>query len=786
MKSMMRKTTIREIRQSFGRFFAILAITALGVGLFSGLKVTKTAMIKTTQEYLDEKQLFDIRLVSKTGFSEEDIRELEERENIKTAKGAVCLDVLCENFNGNESVLKAHTLTEELNGVELVAGEMPDEADECLGDASLFSKEDIGKTIVLADSNTEQTLACFAYKEYKITGIGNASYYINFERGNTSLGNGKVSGFFYVQPEGISLPYKTEVFLKLKKDFPIYSKAYKDELEDVSEKLEDDRWYTLTRNTNIGYACFENDADIVEGIANVFPVFFFLVAALVCMTTMNRMVEEQRTMIGVLKALGYSDGRIMGKYLFYAGSAALLGGVLGFLGGSYIFPKVIWSSYGIMYDLPPIVFVFDGKLAAFSLAVSCLCSMGTTWFTCKKELFEAAASLMRPKAPKTGKRIFLERLPFIWKHLKFLYKVSIRNVVRYKKRFFMMVLGISGCTALLVTGFGIKDSIVNVAAQQFEEIQIYDMNLGLRTAATEDEAYQKEIEKWASGYTFVCEKSVDLQTEDTVKSITMVILSEEERADSFVNLHTAQNENIRYPGPGEAVISDKIAGKYGIKEGETITLSDDAMQKIKVKVTGICENFVYNYVYLHKDTYKEAEYKSVYMNIKEGKDVHEALAAMMQQPQTASGTVNEDVRERFSNMMSSLNYIVILITFCAGFLAFIVLYNLTNINITERVREIATIKVLGFYPGETAAYVFRENLVLTAIGGAVGLLLGKYLHRFVMSQIDIDMVSFDVHILPQSYLYSLLLTFLFAFIVNGFMSVKLSKIPMAESLKSIE
>ena len=568
------------------------------------------------------------------------------------------------------------------------------------------------------------------------------------------------------------------------------------ELEDAREKLADlkePETYVLGRDKNIGYACFESDSDIVEGISNVFPIFFFLVAALVCITTMTRMVEEQRTQIGILKALGYSEGTIMGKYLFYSGSAAVLGCGIGFLLGSYIFPVVIWSAYRIMYRLGDIRIILDWKLGLISLIVSILCSMGTTIATCRYELTSVAAELMRPKAPKSGKRIILERIPFLWNRMKFLRKVSARNIFRYKQRFYMMVFGIGGCTALLLTGFGIKDSIKSITYNQFDEIQINDMSVVFNDPWYEmdNSDFEEIMAENAERYTLVFEESTDLTKGDKSKSLTLVIPEKAEDISSFLNLHTTRDVPIAFPGKGEVVLTEKLADKCGAGIGDMVTLQDDDMNTLELKVSGISENYVYNYAYISPETWTEQigsapEYKSAYINVKEEKDVHSVSAAVMNCDGVASVTVNDDMKVRFSSMMKSLDYVVLLIIGCAGSLAFIVLYNLTNINITERLREIATIKVLGFYRRETASYVFRENLVLTGIGAGVGLIMGRYLHQFVMYNIDIDMIAFDVHIAPLSVLYSIVLTFVFAGIVDWAMNKKLDGINMAESMKSVE
>lgn len=845
MKSMMRKTTLREIRQSLGRYLAIFAIVALGVGFFAGLKVTRTVMVESAHDYLQKHQLFDYRLLSTLGFQEEDVQALEQKEHVRAVEGAVEADILYMCEEGNEGVLKAHTLLKQINGLELVAGKMPETASECIVDANLYGEEALGSKIILSENNQQKDLNNFAFPEYTIVGIAQASAYIQFERGNSSLGNGRVDGFMYLLPQGFATDYYTEIYVKFDMDHRIYSSQYdaymaerepqwkeycqeqgerrylavvkeieaeladarkepereKGEAERELEEAEGEiasiqkpRTYVLGRDTNVGYALFENDSSIVEGIANVFPVFFFLVAALVCMTTMNRMVDEQRTQIGVLKALGYGNGNIMGKYLFYAGSAALGGCAAGYFLGIFIFPLVIWKAYGMMYRLGNVVFVFDWLAAFLCLGASLLCSMGTTWVSCRHALKASAAGLMRPKAPKAGKRIFLERVGFLWNRLKFLHKVSIRNIFRYKKRLFMMVLGISGCTALLVTGFGVRDSVTSIADKQYDEIQTYQLNITLDDEAGERDTLRQEIygvlDALGGKYTCAYEASLDLQTPQGPKSVNLIVAENPSDFGAYINLHTPSGDAIPYPGPGEIVLCDKLAGKYRIKTGDSLGLRSQDGSELFAVLSGVCENYIFNYAYVDRQTYEEALgpliFKNLYVNLPQETDAHEISAALMNLEHVASVQVNEDMLVRFSSMMSSMNYIVFVVIGCAAALAFIVLYNLNNINITERVREIATIKVLGFFRNETSSYVFRENTVLTAMGCALGLALGKLLHIYVMQEVDIDMISFDVHVHPVSYLLSVLLTFAFTWIVNRIMAGKLDRINMAESLKSVD
>lgn len=1000
MKSMMKKTTLREIRESLGRYLAIMAIVALGVGLFAGLKITKTVMVGSADAFWQAQQLYDYRLVSTLGFEEEDVQALAQKADVRAVQGAMEADVLYTDEQGNDKVLKAHSILENINMLETVAGRLPESDTECVVDDHLYGEEVIGSKIVLSGDNDQDDLDSFRYTEYTIVGTVRSPLYVQFERGTTSLGNGSVSGFVYLLPEGFATDYYTDIYVKFEEDAQVYSDeydAYMDEREaqwetyceeqgerryqsimteaeeeladaeqeladekaeaeveladakqeltdaekeiaDGEKKLEDgeqeladnkeviaqkereladaraaleaqeaelasqeealagmmqgqaagmqyqmpadmarqqleagkaqieegeaelrkargqirdageeieesrqeladarqeveDGWqeyndakaefdekiadaeqkladaradiadiekpdtYVLGRETNTGYVCFESDSSIVEGIANVFPVFFFLVAALVCMTTMNRMVEEQRTQIGVLKALGYGEAGIMGKYLFYSGSAAFTGCVAGYLAGIRLFPLVIWQAYGVMYRFGGIVYAFDWATAVLCLAVSLLCSMGTTWASCRHELREVAAELMRPKSPKAGKRIFLEWIPFIWNRMKFLHKVSVRNIIRYKRRFLMMVIGISGCTALLLTGFAIRDSVTTVADRQFEEIQTYAVGVTLKDGVTkEDLSLLEELDQIVADnggdYGLAVETSMDLETADGIKSVKLIAAAEPESFGAYFDLHTPAGEPIAYPQAGEVVICNKLSERYRIRAGDIITLFNEDREELQAAVSGVCENYIYNYVYVNEETYRKATgetgYQSVYVNLPEEADVYVVGASLMKAEHVTAVAVNRDMLLRVSRMMTSMNYIVFVIIACAGALAFIVLYNLNNINITERIREIATIKVLGFYKKETATYVFRENTVLTGIGCAVGLVLGRLLHIYVMHEVDIDMMSFDVHVEPVSYLLSILLTFVFTWLINRIMSGKLDKINMAESLKSVD
>jgi putative ABC transport system permease protein len=502
------------------------------------------------------------------------------------------------------------------------------------------------------------------------------------------------------------------------------------------------------------------------------------------------MVEEQRTQIGTLKALGYSKGAIFSEYLIYAGSASVLGCAVGALLGAYFLPKMIWQAYNIMYGFSQILWAFDWPLVLISSLAFIVCALAATWYACSQELSRPAAELMRPKSPKAGRRVFLERIPFLWNRIPFLHKVSIRNVLRYRKRMVMMAIGIGGCTALLLTGYGIRDSIENVVDYQYEEITKYDMSVNFRDGV--DEAGQKTFLKGHADVLGSCLFVRQTSMDCTANGVTKTALASAAVGDStkgFVDLHSKKTP-VAYPKDGQCVLNQGLASALNLKVGDKLTLRDNQNHSVTLTVSGIFDNYVYNYVYITTETYASAfgagSPKLALVCAKPGADLHKTAASLAKDGGVSNVQVNEDLRGRVANMMKSMNYIVLVVIVCAGALAFIVLYNLTNINITERLREIATIKVLGFYERETNSYVFRENIVLTLLGILVGYPMGIWLHSYVMSQIKIDMVAFDVRIAGVSYLYAAAFTVVFSLIVNFVMRFRIRAIDMAEALKSAE
>ncbi len=567
----------------------------------------------------------------------------------------------------------------------------------------------------------------------------------------------------------------------------------KEELLDARntiDSMEKNDVIVLDRNSNIGYTSLDSCSDIVAGVSRVFPVFFILVAALVCITTMTRMVDEERIQIGTLKALGYGNGSIILKYLVYAGSSAVLGCGIGVAAGCTVFPQILWEAYKIIiYITPHITLTYDWALSSAVFFTYTSAMLLVTWYATRMSLREVPAELIRPKSPAAGKRLLFERLP-IWSKVSFLNKVTIRNIFRYHQRLAMMLLGIGGCTALLLTGFGLRDTIVHVADNQFEKVTCYDMEVSFQKGQSleSQEAFLKEMTDQGDQAMFLYRSSIELDAGGGTSEITLV--AAESELAQFQNFRK-DGEELPFPEDGETLLSVGVAEEMGVQVGDTVTLRDSDMRTVDAVVSGIYDNYVYNYAIIHTQTLENQweevpESQTAYITVGEGRDPYIAGAKVSTMDGVMNVTINQELADTVQGMMDALDLVVGVVVFCAGLLGAVVLYNLTNININERIREIATIKVLGFKAGETAMYVFKENLALTAMGAVVGLLLGKLLLRFVISQIRMNFVWFQPELLPISYVWSVVLTALTALAVALLFYFRLDKINMAEALKSVE
>ena len=1094
------KTTVRSIKGSFARFVAILAIIALGVGFYAGLSLTMPSFVKTGNKFINDHKLYDFRLISTIGFTDEDIDKISQLPEVQTAAGAVFADAITVvEGSADNPVVRFHTLTPGINEPEVIAGRLPLAPNEIVVDDYRCPSSWIGRTLTLADSNTEDTAGKFNYTEYQIVGTVRSPYYLNFQRGTTDVGGGSLAFFAYLPLDGLDHEYYTEAFVYLGSDLQIYSDEYEEladrisaALEEPVQTIEEDRLagtisdarddlaearqdfadardeaveeindgrqelsdaaveladaaselsdaqtelsdaadsissartsiadgqreldesvntvnaneaalndaqaqveaglaqasatrddlnsqlteldatlaglrssleevegglllaqqaaalgqevdtteleatrdqltagiaqaeagrtqltdgiaqadaaiaelnarmeeinagreqiaaaraeiesgrarldnaraelysgqseyddglaeyedglaeyedglaeyadgrrdfqsgltdfsdamtsgamqiyegkklidkaemtevdtYVLGRDTNVGYMAFDSDSQIVAGIANVFPLFFFALAGLVVSTTMQRMVTDERTQIGTMRALGYSEFSIIMKYVIYSGLASVLGCIGGYLGGIKLFPYVIWQVYGMMYGFAPIEFETNRYIFLLSLLVSLICSVGVTVVTARRELSGMPAELIRPKAPRAGKKILLERIPFLWNRFKFTSKVSVRNIFRFKKRMFMMIIGIAGCTALLITGFGINDSINNIVDYQYDNVQTYDIQITFKDDVTREEMASVFSDACAAtgisaGGVYVNAESVTHQGSDAIRDIYLFASDDPDVASALKSL--CGDTELPWPSDGQIAISSKLAASNGLSAGDQITLGyGDEGAEFTLTVAYVFDNYIFHMAYINSATYEEAFGEpyapdTLLINgIDTSDHVYALASAMASDDGIRAWSVINESRESFRNTMQQLNKVVILIIGCAAALEFIVLFNLNNINITERIREIATIKVLGFSRGETGSYFFRENFLLIFMGFVPGIPLGIALHRFVISQIEMDTVTFIIRILPVSYLYAFFFVILFSVVVDLVMRAKINRIDMAESLKSAE
>ncbi len=1116
------KMLLRSIRNTLGRFLAILAITALGVGFYAGLKTSQPDMLHAADDYLHRQRMYDFQLMSSLGITPEDEEAFRRLPGISAAEGSCYADAYARVGDGGEEVLHFQSLPSAVTVPELLSGRMPETAGEALGDSLLFTESDLGKRVSLTASNNVDTLDHFTETEFSIVGLVRSPRYISGDRGSSELGSGTPTGFVYLLADAFTDTVYHELLLWCDLPGEIYSEEYADalrhmkpaveallnrrgvlrqaalrqelgeelerarnelakgwseyrlgkrkaeqELRDAERKLqaaqaqldngrtalsenaktlaaqensladkqqvlaeknnrlqalmaeqrqavsdllqkelelqaersalETDRYnalqpytaaladayaailalqsdqltqnleeindalsglsaqmsqygidlnlgdmpspstfvteevlaaaeqerdraqaeldaaqaeldnpdgefmqrerelevkdaaldadraaheargeeisaldaeiqsleteisttaallsqsretlqtsrreldagaaelaagraeysagkekaekeleealkklasaeaeiaegeaelesglqldlFTLDRRSNPGYVSFENDSAIVDGVAVVFPVFFVLVAALVCITTMTRMINEERTQIGTLKAMGYSAPVIMAKYLLYAGFSAFLGCTLGFFAGCTGLPYIVWYAYTIMYQYEDLLYTYSAPMFAICLLVSVAGSLLVTWMACRNALREKPAELIRPKAPAVGKRVLLERIPFIWSRLSFLSKVSIRNAFRYPSRVLMMLLGIGGCTALMVAGFGAKDSLSGVGNFQYDEISLYDIVVTLdpEKAGSHPESLWSS---WSEISQIAHREEILLENSDDKGKNTDLILSDAGTIEQLLSLHNKNGTVFSWPRSGEVIITKKLSDTLSLQVGDTAVIRMENGKERTVTVSGVCEYYVGHAVFASPDGFSNTDGNYALIRVKEGEDIGSRAAALRSAGGISYVSLTRTERETLENSMQSLDLLVLMLVFCSGALAFITLYNLTNINIMERTREVATVKVLGFTPRETSQYILNENLLLSFLGAGMGLFLGKLLHRFVMQMIRLDYMSYDIRIAKISYFLGFIITIVFALLTNFVMRSKLAKVNMAESLKSVE
>lgn len=835
MNALTLKNLLREIKRTFTKFLSIFAICALGVAFFAGIRATSPDMKEAGDRLYNTYNLSDISVISTSGLTADNIRDLESIEGIQAVRASLFVDAMARGTGEKEKNLRLYSMPiklkseyaplidlipdygidtspeYEMNGVEIVSGRMPLNDTETALDYTLEGSlvKQLGDEITLTTSGGTVTL--------RVVGFIRSPMYISmFERGTSSIGNGTSDGFAYASGNAISslgtkLPVmsllntyytRADIVISGKEGLSAYSDEYEALVNEVTDRIEDyastqsGTWYIQDRSGNPGYSDYSENTDRIAAVGDVFPLIFFIVAALVCLTTMTRMVEEQRIEMGTMKALGYGGWQIAMKYAVYAMSACISGGVVGAIIGFKLFPYVIMKGYSIMYYLGKLETPYRADIAFMAIAAMAVCTAAATFSACYASLKEVPATLMRPKAPKAGRRVLLEKIPFIWKKLSFTSKVTVRNLFRYKKRFFMSVIGIAGSGALLVTAFGLNDSIFGIIEKQFGDIWQMDVQAYVYEAMPLGDM-QELLGKNPANDDFdsvmFCLDS-QMECKNGGRSQSGVHLLGVESAGSMagrVSLHNGGTP-VTLDDSG-VVVTAKLAETLSIKAGDEINMRTGGEDHL-MRVIGVADNYVYHYVYITAAYYetvfgKAMQYNGFMGNLKEGL-TDETMDAMSSQLLSDSRmyTVRtiESIYDSVWDSLSILNYVVLVLILGSGMLTFVVMLNLTNINIGERMRELATLRVLGFYDKEMYAYIFRENNALSVIGAFVGLVFGKIMHLFVIRTCEVDMVMFVRSAKPLSYVYAFALTIAFSLIVNLLMRPKVRAIDMVESLKSAE
>lgn len=859
------KDAFREIKKTYKRFISIILMALLGVAVFVGIGASGDNIANTVGTYFKDYDIYDLKLISTLGLTNEDLEEIQKIDGVTTAIATYEKDVLLE-INGSNYVINAMEYNETLNKVELVEGNIPSSVNEVMIDSKLAEEQNIkiGDKINLQEVLEENEEAVLKNTELTVSGISNTPLFMTDERGTSKLGTGKVDYYVYMNKENINSDIYTTIYIATNKvdGLLVDSEEYKTEIEalknsidsiseqrkqarydslvneamaeinDAQVKLDEEKqnaeketneiiktamleqiaeaqaeldeakqkiideieypkWYLWDRKeANTGYSATMQYSEILTTVSKVFPLLFFAIATLMSLNSMTRMVDEERTQIGTLKAMGYSKAQISSKYILYALLATVIGNILGVFVGFELLTNIIVRLCLDFYTVPYIPVVYDFGLTFIGCLVSALCIVGGAIYASYRKLRHVPAKLMRPKAPKIGKRVFLEKIPFIWNKLSFTQKVTFRNMFRYKKRFLMTIVGISGATALTLVGFGVNDSTSNLVPLQYNEIYNYQMTVALEDMPQEEQnqmiAELQEKEEITSVLS-VKMQSMHITHNGQTKDVQLIVTSEQ--LDGFINLRNTSTKEKYELDNNSIILTQGIANKLEIEEGDTIQIEDeDGVQK-EITVGKITEHYISHYMYMSDELYEQLYNSSVKDNVlliktnELSKEQEEALSKqLLENYKISSINLNSDVEEDFIDF----DIIVIILILVSGTLALLVLYNLSNININERIRELATLKVLGFYPKEVDNYVNKEMTLLSLIGMIIGLGLGVILTMFILEIAQLELIIFPKTIEPLSYVFAFSIILAFTLLVNLFSHFTLKKIDMIESLKSVE
>ncbi|BCN30774.1 ABC transporter permease [Anaeromicropila herbilytica] len=784
---MIYKNTLIKIKRSLGRYLSLFIIVLIGVGFYSGITSTSPDIIASADQYNKEHKLMDMKIISAMGLTKKDVTALKGLDHIQSVIPSYSLDVLA-----NGKAIKVHALENSLNTVSIIKGRMPQTNTECLADSNNYR---IGDKITITSNVSGQ----LKNKEYTVVGTVDSPLYQLKDYGSTSIGDGKLSSFLFVKKENFILKAYTEIYLTLTKpkDIASYSDAYetilskaKEEIKGISEQRKDAPWYVYDRDAVIGYNDLKLATDMIISVSKVLPLFFILIVMLMTANTMARMIVEERSELGTLTSLGYRNTSIISSYLFYVLSATVFGAISGFLIGSYVIPRIIYSTFD-KFILPDLIIHYDIRNLAIILAIAISLMAGVTIFFAHMELKQDPSTLMRPVPPRKGQTILLEKIGIIWRHLSFTWKVTLRNIFRYKQRVLMTIVGVAGCTALLLTGFGLRDSINGVAEKQYGEIFRYHAIAILKNETNKMSNDLKSLfaKEKVEAPVLIKQASFHASTKNKTMDSYLIVPDDTDVFQKYFDLRNKKSgTSISLMNQG-VVITGKLSDVLQIEKGDTIKLKDSNDNTYSVKVASVTENYMKNYIYMSKDMYRDVFQKNVSFNMavfdySQNKDT--LAKHLINSKHIVNVTYQDDILQKAIDGNKSLNNVIVLIVVVASMLVIIVLYNLTSINISERTREIATLKVLGFTDKESNQYIYREAFILTLLSTGIGLVLGIYLHGFVIGVIEGNESSYFRSIHGMSFVWSALIIIVVSFIMQMVTYLKMQKIDMIESLKSVE
>ncbi len=819
MKNKLLISSVRKIWSSKRKFLSLLCLALLGVGFFAGIKATSPDMNYTLDKYLDDQQVYDIEIISTLGLTENDIDELKDLNVAQKIIGSKYSDEVI-NLGNTQKTLRIISLTE-INKTILKEGRMPTKDNEIVVEQSLLKQNDldIGDTLQINSKNLTNT-------SFKIVGIVESPLYFTSSRGTTNVGTGELNYYSYVSEKAFNTNYYTNIYMILNDTVNLMtdSKEYKDKVKNGIKKIEEiktDReserfnnlygneikklqsmgisvnldnfpkatWYLLDRSDNQSYTTFTDSITSIKQIGTVFPLIFYVVAILISLISMSRMVEEERCEVGTLKGLGFSNYHIYLKNIIYSFLATTIGGIIGMIIGFNLIPNVIWNIYTSLFNIPSFVSKFNFYYGFIGLLIAIICICGSSIITTYNILREKPSQLMRPKAPKVGKKIFLEKFKF-WDKLSFSNKITIRNISRYKKRIIITIIGLAGSTSLMLVGFGLKDSITDIVDFNYNNVFIYDSMIYLNDNNTNNiinllDSNSQIISKVEARY-----ETVNLYNDDKDSiEVSLIVPKDKDKLGQVIKLNDINNKKQEITiTDNKAVLSEKLAKLLNVKVNDKVSfLIND--EYVEIEVGYIVENYIRDYVYLSLDTYNKlfGDYSTNVIFTKNTSDYDNTFDEKIMENTSVSNIIKTiDTSKLISDILSSLNSVVLILIVSSAMLAFVILYNLSSINISERKREISTLKVLGFYDEEVDRYITNENYFITVVGIAIGLVIGLYLCHYVISTCEMKYVMFVRHIKPLSYIITAIISTIFTIIVSRITHYNLRKIDMVESLKNNE